>query len=246
MKQAEKLITSATLRKTAAWSVHFFTASGAVWGVLSLIAILQHEWKLSFIWIGVAMLVDGVDGMLARLFHTKVHADRVDGALMDNIIDYLNFVVVPVFFFLEAELLPAPVAFLSMAGILMASAFQFSQVDAKTDDHFFKGFPSYWNILALYLFLFKWDVWINFAIVATCLVLVFVPVKYIYPSRTSRNRKLHLGLMYVWGIGGFIALMQYPNVPMWVIWASISVVVFYLASSLAATLQRPCPEASLD
>ena len=225
-------------RKILAWSVHAFTATGAVWGVMSILAILQHDWKMCFIWIAIAMVVDGVDGTLARLFHTQIYAKGVDGALMDNIIDYLNFVVVPVFLFIETHLLPPLVTLPTMAAILMASAYQFSQVDAKTDDHFFKGFPSYWNILALYMFLIGWDPWINFAIVALCLVLVFVPVKYIYPSRTNQNRKLHMGLLYVWGIGGFIALMHYPDVPMWVIWASLTVVVFYLASSLAATLRH--------
>ena len=241
----KKLINALFFRKILAWSVHAFTATGAVWGLMSILAILEQDWKMVFIWIAIAMLVDGLDGTLARRFDTHVYAKGVDGALMDNIIDYLNFVVVPVFFFLEANLLPAVVALPTVAGILMASAYQFSQTDAKTEDHFFKGFPSYWNILALYLFLLSKNPWINFAIVALCLILVFVPIKYIYPSR-SRNHRLHLGMLYAWGISGFIAMLQYPDVPLWVIWTSLSVVAFYIASSLAATLRRAPPQAPID
>ena len=240
-----KLIDALYYRKILAWSVHAFTATGAVWGLMSILAILEHDWKMVFIWIAIAMLVDGIDGTLARRFDTHVYAKGVDGALMDNIIDYLNFVVVPVFMFLEAGLLPVALALPTVAAILMASAYQFSQTDAKTEDHFFKGFPSYWNILALYLFLLSKNPWVNFALVMLCLVLVFIPVKYIYPSR-SRNRKLHQGILYVWGISGFIAMMQYPDVPLWVIWVSLSVVAFYIASSLAATLHRAHPESPID
>jgi phosphatidylcholine synthase len=234
-----KLIDGLYYRKILAWSVHAFTATGSVWGFMSILAILQHDWKMCFVWIAIAMVVDGLDGTLARLFHTQVYAKGVDGALMDNIIDYLNFVIVPVFFIMEANLLPAVVTLPTIAAILMASAYQFSQVDAKTEDHFFKGFPSYWNILVLYLFLLSTNAWVNFALIALCLVLVFIPIKFIYPSRAPKNRKLHMGMLYVWGISGFIAIMQYPNVPLWVIWASLIVVAIYLASSLAATLRRP-------
>lgn len=225
-------------RKAAAWSVHLFTATGAVWGLLSILAIQQHDWKLLFIWIVIAMLVDGLDGTLARKAGTKEYASGLDGALLDNIIDYLNFVIVPALFFLNANLLPEKLAIPTVAAIVLSSAYQFCQVDAKTDDHFFKGFPSYWNILALYLFLFGWNTWVNFAITALCCVLVFVPIKYIYPSRTERNRMFNTVIIYIWGVAGFVALMQYPNVPMWVIWGSMIVVAYYLASSLAATLRR--------
>ena len=96
------------IRKTLAWGVHLFTASGAVWGFLALLAVFHHEWKSAFLWMTLAMLVDGLDGLLARKFDVKTYANGLDGALLDNILDYLNYVIVPALFLIEADILPAP------------------------------------------------------------------------------------------------------------------------------------------
>jgi phosphatidylcholine synthase len=222
-----------------AWSVHAFTATGAVWGLLSILAIQAHQWRLAFLWIAIAMVVDGFDGTLARKFNTKELASGVDGALMDNILDYLNYVLVPVLFMIEAGLLPAGWWIVASSLILLSSAYQFTQVDAKTEDHYFKGFPSYWNFLILYLFLFSWQPWVNLLIVLACVVLVFVPIKYIYPSRTVRNHKLNLAIIYVWAILGAISLALYPNVPLAVLYVSLALAGYYVLDSLVVTLRRP-------
>ncbi len=220
------------IRKTLAWSVHLFTATGAVWGFLALRAIFAHEWKLAIIWMVIAMFVDGFDGMLARWLDVKTYASGLDGALLDNILDYLNYVVVPALFLVEAQLLPASVTMLGAVSILLTSAYQFTQVDAKTDDHYFKGFPDYWNVMVIYMLIMKLNPWINFGFLVVFNILIFVPIKYIYPSRNMRLRRLTLALTYIYAAIGVIGLILYPNVPMWIIYASFAYIAYYVALSL--------------
>ncbi|MCL4270043.1 MAG: CDP-alcohol phosphatidyltransferase family protein, partial [Anaerolineales bacterium] len=165
------------LRLIAAWGVHLFTATGAVWGLLAILAIFAGDYKMMIVWMIVAMLVDGFDGMLARWANVKKYADGIDGALLDNILDYLNYVLVPALFIIKAEVLPEPVRLLTACLILLTSAYQFTQTDAKTDDHHFKGFPSYWNVAALYMLLMNLPPWVNFAFLILFNIMVFIPIK---------------------------------------------------------------------
>ena len=222
------------VKKVLAWSVHFFTATGAIWGFLSLLAIFKEDWRAAIIWMIIAMFVDGFDGMLARWFRVKEYAKGVDGGLMDNIIDYLNYVVVAALILIKApNLMPAGFEMVGAFSILLTSAYQFSQVDAKTDEQsfFFKGFPSVWNFLVIYMMLLGLNPWLNFTLLVICNILVFVPVKYIYPSRNTRLRRLTLGLTYVYGVIGVWGLMQYPSVPQWIVWISLVYVVYYVLLS---------------
>jgi phosphatidylcholine synthase len=218
------------LRKTLAWSVHLFTATGAVWGFLTLLAIFEENWRMMIIWMIVAMFVDGFDGMLARWFHVREYAAGLDGELLDNIIDYLNYVVVAAFILVKApNLIPAGFEMAAAFSILLTSAYQFSQVDAKTDEqsYFFKGFPSVWNFLVIYMMLLGLNPWINLVVLVICNILVFVPVKYLYPTRNTRLRRLTLGLTYLYWIIGVWGLLQYPNVPQWVISVSFIYLAYY-------------------
>src|SRR5215510_4756211 len=222
------------MKKTLAWSVHLFTATGAVWGFLTLLAIFEENWRAVMLWIVVAMFVDGFDGMQARWFHVKEYARGVDGALLDNIIDYLNYVVVAALILVKApNLLPAGFEMIGAFSILLTSAYQFTQVDAKTDEQsfFFKGFPSVWNFLVIYMMLLGLNPWINLSLLMICNILVFVPVKYLYPSRNTRLRRLTLGLTYLYGAMGVWALLQYPSVPEWVVWISLVYVAYYVLLS---------------
>ena len=230
------------VRKTLANGVHFFTASGAVWGFLTLLAIWDENYRLAIIYMIIAMFVDGFDGMLARWFDVQTYAKGVDGGLMDNIIDYLNYVVVASLLLVKVEgLMPNGLAMPAALSILLTSAYQFSQTDAKTDDesYFFKGFPSVWNFLVLYMMLLGLNPWANFALLVICNILIFVPVKYLYPTRNTRLRRLTLGFTYLYGAVGVWGLLQYPNVPEWVAPASIVYVVFYGAMSFFPKLGAP-------
>ena len=222
-------------RQIYAYGVHLFTATGAIWGFLALWSVIQHDWKLAVLWMILAIFVDGFDGMLARIANVKTYAPGIDGGLLDNILDYLNYVIVPALFLVEGDFIPLwfkfPIAFL----ILITSAYQFTQVDAKTDetnDYFFKGFPSYWNVVILYMLVMQLNPWINLAFLVLFNILIFIPIKYVYPSRNMRLRKVTLILSYIYGIVGIWGLMQYPNVPRWVVWASFIYVGYYFVLSL--------------
>ena len=222
------------VRKMLAWSVHLFTATGAIWGFLTLIAIFEQNWRMVIVWMVTAMFVDGLDGILARWFHVKEYASGVDGGLLDNIIDYLNYVVVAAFILIKAPaLLPRGFEYAGAFLILLTSAYQFSQIDAKVDtksddqSFFFKGFPSVWNFLVIYMILLGLNPWINFVLLIFCNILVFVPVKYLYPTRSTRLRRLTLGLTYLYAAIGAWGLLQYPRVPQWVLWFSFIYVAYY-------------------
>ena len=218
----------------AAWSTHLFTASGAIWGLLAILAISNQQWIVAFAWMAASILVDSFDGLLARRVRVKSVLPNFDGALLDNMIDFLNYVFVPAYFLYEANVLPQPWGLVGAVMIMMASSYQFCQDDAKTDDHYFKGFPSYWNIMVYYLFLLQLSVWTNLAIVVILSTLVFVPIKYVYPTRTAMAQKLTMTLAGLWGVINVIILVRYPDYDRWLVWASLLFGVYYAGLSVYA------------
>ena len=225
-------------RIVSAWLTHLITASSAVWGLLAILAITNEQWVLAFWYMAASVLIDSFDGMLARRVDVKNVLPQIDGALLDNIVDYLNYVFVPAFSRLADGLLAPQDAVWGAALVLLASAYQFSQADAKTDDHYFKGFPSYWNVLALYVFLLNLNPWVNFAIVVLFAVLVFVPIKYIYPSRNTFQPLLMMAWSLLWGISCLAMLVQYPDFSPWLMYFSLSYVIYYHALSVWVTLRK--------
>ena len=218
-------------RKALAWSVHLFTATGAVWGMLAVWAIQERLWWAVFSWMTIAIFVDSFDGVLARRFRVKEVLPNFDGALLDNILDYFNYVIVPVFFMVEVELMPASVVVIASSSVLLASSYQFCQIDAKTEDHYFKGFPSYWNVAVLYMLVLNSNVWFNFAIIMLFCVLIFIPLKYLYPSRSQHHPRFNFALSLVWGGVCMIVLLQFPYHSPWLVWLSLVYVMYYFIYS---------------
>ena len=216
----------------AAWAVHAFTASGVLWGLLGVLCIARSEYREAFAFMIVAIAVDSFDGMLARWVRAKETVPRFDGALLDNLVDYVNYVFVPTVLIHEAHLLPASSALVGSTLICLASVYQFCQADAKTSDHFFRGFPSYWNVVAFYLFFGGLDPRVNLAIVAFLVVMVFVPVKWVYPSRMERLRVVTLTATALWGGLCITMLVQYPTPAPWLLPASLVYVAYYVAVSV--------------
>jgi phosphatidylcholine synthase len=237
-------------QRAAAWFVHLFTASGAVFGLFALWAIHIENFIGAFWLMGAALIIDGLDGLLARRFRAKEAAPKIDGELLDNMIDYFNYVLVPAFFLLVAGLLPWGWSFVGAGVIVLASAYQFTQPQAKTDDHFFKGFPSYWNIVVFYLFFWQLSPWANLFIILLLAVLVFVPIKYVYPSRLeylTTNRWLRAGVLLgavLWGIATAGMLLAYPESRPLFAGVSIGYAIVYVLMSIYRTLV-PVDEASL-
>lgn len=229
------------MQRTAGWLIHAFTASGACVGLMSLLAIYQHNLLLALWLMSAAIAIDAVDGMFARMVNIKKAVPEVDGALLDNIIDFFNYTLVPCFFLLVTDLLPDYWRVLCVMVITFSSAYQFTQVDAKTTDHFFKGFPSYWNIAVFYLFFWQMSSVTNMIILMSLAILSFVPIKYVYPSRLdylSDNKFLRVGMVFItvmWGISTSGLLWVYPQTNHLLVSISIGYCLLYLGISLYRT-----------
>lgn len=173
-------------RAPLAWGVHALTASGAVVGMVALLAILQGAFGRAGVLMLVALAIDSVDGTLARAVRVSEVLPRFNGRRLDDMVDFLNYVIVPAVFLVATGSL---VSWHWAAIPILASAYGFSQEDAKTEDDFFLGFPSYWNVVALYLWLLQAPAWLGTAAVVVFAALVFVPLKYLYPSKMLRLRR---------------------------------------------------------
>ena len=193
---------------------------------------------MAFVWLFVAVLVDSTDGVLARAVRVHERLPRFPGHKLDDLVDYLTFVFVPAIIVLQANLVTPPLTIPVVAAMLLSSLFGFVSEDAKTDDHFFTGFPSYWNLVAFYLWLAQMPVAVNAAILLALAALVFVPIRYVYPSRTVTLRPLTLGLGAIWGIAFAALIWQLPAPPAWLVWATLVYPAYYLVLSLWLTARR--------
>ena len=142
--------------KIAAWAVHGFTTSGIVLGFLGLIAVFEGKQELAFIFMGLALLVDGVDGTLARLAKVSQVTPQVDGASLDNVVDMFNYAVLPALMIYWFEMVPEQFSIPTAAAIMAVSCYTFADTSMKTSDYYFKGFAAFWNVLVLYFFAFRW------------------------------------------------------------------------------------------
>jgi len=181
-----------------ALGVHLFTATGAVFAMLAMLAASETKWSLMFLWLIVAFGVDGIDGALARKYDVKKNAPRFDGVLLDLIIDYLTYVFIPAFALFKSGLLPGWTGWFAIFVITFASAMYFCDGNMKTKDNSFHGFPGCWNMLVLVLFALSPNFWIILIIVAALAVAMFLPLKFIHPVRTKRWRWLSLPLSLGW------------------------------------------------
>jgi len=208
-------------------SVHLLTASGVVLALWSF--VLMHSGKAdgSLYLLAAAAAIDSVDGALARLVDVKKHTPRIDGALLDNLVDYLTWTFAPLFW----AYLFLDVPFAACAAAAVASLFGFSHLQAKTDDHFFRGFPSYWNLLVLYLFVLQASPWVSASLIIICAILVLVPAKFIYPSRTPVFRKTTLLLAVPYSVLLLIMLIRLEETPFWVTLVSFYYPVYYVVLS---------------
>jgi phosphatidylcholine synthase len=237
-KIVEQHTQASIIRKMLAWSVHLFTGSGVVFALLGIVAVQRHQWKTVLILITVACLVDAVDGTLARAAQVKQVLPGFDGHMLDYVIDFLNFVVIPALFLYEANLLPDNVALATCALILLVSAYHYGNANAVTTDYYFEGFPAWWLLVAPYLFLLNLGQWLNLIVVLVFCILIFVPIKYVYISRTKMLRRLTWALTIIWiVICGFI-LLQLPMSSPLLVWISLLYPAYIFCLGIYRTLQR--------
>jgi phosphatidylcholine synthase len=213
--------------------VHLYTASGAVLALLIVVSAFQGE-AIKALWLMlIALLIDSTDGLLARRLRVSEALPSFDGAMLDNIVDYMTYVLAPMLLLWSGGYLPDGNAGIIVAALpLLASSYQFCRVDAKTEDHFFLGFPSYFNVLAFYAIVFGMTQGALAALLVTCSLLVFVPIRYVYPTRTAAFRRLSLFLTALWLVSYAVILLQMPEPNALVLGFSLMYLFYYFGLSL--------------
>jgi phosphatidylcholine synthase len=197
-----------TWPQARAFSVHLLTASGSFLAFVSLVAASEERWTAMFWWLGLALLVDGIDGPVARKLEVKEILPTWSGELLDNIIDYVTYVMIPAFALYQRGFMGEGLSFLSAAIIVVSSAIYYADTGMKTKENFFKGFPVVWNMVVFTLFVIEPGQWTSFAIVVIAGILTFVPMNFIHPVRVVRLRSINLGMTLLWCAFGALALAQ--------------------------------------
>lgn len=217
-----------------AWLAHLYTALGAVIALAATVAVFEARFRDVFLLLSAATFVDATDGWLARALRVKERLPGYDGARLDDIVDYLTYVFVPVLVVIYAGLLPDGWGLAVGGVVLLASAYGFGQTEAKvaTTDHFFTGFPSYWNIVAFYLYVWRLPAAVNAALLVVLAILVFVPFRYVYPSRTETLKVPTLVLGTVWAMAMVVAMWRLPATDGPWLPLSLVFVVYYTALSV--------------
>jgi phosphatidylcholine synthase len=216
----------------SAWLVHLYTASGVVMGFIAAADIYESDYRTAFMWLAGATFIDTTDGILARNARVKERLPWFDGTLLDNIVDYVTYVFVPTLFVWRALLVPDEWSIPVCSAMLLSSAYGFSHAEAKTEDHFFTGFPSYWNIVVFYLWIARFSPAVNTVWLVALSMLVLVPIRYVYPSRTPTLRTLTIALGVIWGVLMIVLIRQAPNVSRVLLWASLIFPAYYAVLSL--------------
>ncbi|MGR3493708.1 CDP-alcohol phosphatidyltransferase family protein [Citreimonas sp.] len=224
---------------TKALLVHLFTATGAVFAMLAMLAAVQAAWSIMFLWLVIAFAVDGVDGPLARKYDVKTNAPRFDGVLLDLIIDYLTYTFIPAFALFQSGLLPGWTGWFAIILITFASAMYFADARMKTSDNSFHGFPGCWNMLVIVLFAVEPDFWVTLSIVSVLAVAMFLPLKFIHPVRTKRWRKLSLPIALAWTcFAGWAAWVEF-HPESWALWGLVATSIYL---GLVGIVQQIVPE----
>jgi phosphatidylcholine synthase len=217
-----------------AWLVHLYTATGAVLAAWAILAIFDHDFRTAWLLITATIFLDSTDGALARTFRVKEVLPNFDGRRLDDIVDYIGWVLVPVLLLVEADMLPAWAA----AAPLVASGYGFAQEQAKTEDNYFLGWPSYWSLLAFILYEFAAPMPVATAFVLFFSVMIFVPVRYPYPSRMAVLRTPTLLLALPWVAIGIYQILILPARPLWLAILYCYYPVYYIGLTIYLSWQR--------
>ena len=228
-----------TLRKILAWGVHFYTSLGLV--AAAGIAVLlvrggDEAFHQAFLLMFIATVIDTTDGWLARKADVKKYAPSFDGRRLDDLIDYNTYTTLPLLLIWRAELLPTGQSWWLLLPLL-ASVYGFCQTQAKTEDNFFLGFPSYWNIVAFYLYVLALPGWFALLTIIVLALLTFVPSLYLYTTHGGRFSTFTNLFGTAWAVAGIVLLVQWRAAPQWLAWASLSFPVYYFVCSWLITIR---------
>ncbi|NBB98273.1 MAG: phosphatidylcholine synthase [Alphaproteobacteria bacterium] len=222
-----------------AYSVHLFTATGAVFAMLALLDAAKGDWAMMFLWLVVAFIVDGIDGPLARRYHVKKNAQVIDGVLLDLIIDYLTYVFIPAFALFQSDLVPGWTGWVAIIAITFTSVLYFSDSRMKTADNSFQGFPGCWNMAALVFFAVQPSAAVILGAVVFLAVAMFTPLKFIHPVRTARWRAVSLPVALVWtALAGWAAWSGFAQ-PQAVTWGLIATSLYLMGVGIVQQMLPP-------
>ena len=194
-----------------AWSVHLLTCSGLIAGFLAIISIFKNDQISAFLFLGLALLIDAVDGTLARKFKVSIFVKKIDGKMLDSVIDFFNYIIIPSVMIYWFKFVPTPFEIIIPSIILIISAISYSNNNLMTSDNFYKGFPCIWNILLFYLYLFDLSETYNLFIISACILLKFIPMKFIHPLKVNKYRKYSAIFMVLWFISSLKILLSSIN-----------------------------------
>tara|TARA_B100000900_G_scaffold341861_1_gene305042 strand:+ start:40 stop:744 length:705 start_codon:yes stop_codon:yes gene_type:complete len=194
------------LKVFQSYLVHIFTVSGVFLSFLALAEAIDGNLPLMFFYLAIALFVDGIDGSLARRVDVKKYTPNINGEILDNIIDFLNYVFVPSFVIYWLELVPKGLELLIAGLILTVSCYTFANNNIKTSDFYFSGFPALWNVVVLYFYILNTDPFTNLIVILILSILTFIPIKYLHPFRVKKLRKTSLSFLLIWMISTVILL----------------------------------------
>ena len=223
---------SATLRSIAAFSVHVFTACGAACALLALAAAVRAAWPQMFAWLGAALVIDAVDGTLARRLEVARLLPRWSGDVLDFVVDFATYVFVPAYAIVASDLLPPPAALPLGLLIAVTGALYFADRRMKTADSYFRGFPALWNVVAFYLFVLKPTPWLGATAIAVLAALTFLPIHFIHPVRVPRLRLLNLAALVLWAALAVFALAQNLAPPGWTAASLAAIAIYFVVVGL--------------
>ena len=210
-----------------AFSIHVLTASGAAFALVALILATGGQWAAMFVFLGMALIIDGIDGPLARAFKVAEVLPRWSGDTLDNVVDFVTYVFVPAYAIPGSGLLPPTLALPAGIVIVVTGAIYFADRDMKTADNFFRGFPVLWNLAAFYLDLLQPSEWLTAAIVALLAVLTFAPIRFLHPLRVTRLRLLNIVLLTLWFMLALIAVVLDLDPGPYVTWPLVAIAVYF-------------------
>jgi phosphatidylcholine synthase len=223
---------SSFARRMLGFATHGLTASGAAFALLALIAAADRNWPLMFIWLGIALVVDGVDGSIARAVDVARVLPRWSGDSLDFVVDFVTYVFVPAYAVAHSDLMPASAAIPAGIVIVMSGALYFADRDMKMTDNCFRGFPALWNVVAFYLLLVRPDPWLGFAVVLALALLTFARFPFVHPLRVARLRPLNVALLVVWLLLAAAALGRNLQPGPWITVALCAIALYFACVGL--------------
>ena len=216
-----------------AFAVHVFTAAGAALALAALIYATHGQWAAMFLCLGLALIIDGVDGTIARWLKVAEVLPRWSGDVLDLVVDFVTYVFVPAYAIAAGGLMPAMLAIPAAVIVVVTGAIYFADRNMKTADNYFRGFPTLWNAAAFYLFLLRPIPAVAAAIVVVLAVLTFVPFKFVHPMRVARMRPLNIAALILWSLLASMALLRDLDPGPWVVGGLVAIGVYFLAIGLS-------------